>query len=229
MSPHCSYEGSSMLHPVTLPWPLSTAWSLHTVHTLTKSNTKEPWLESFPSDSRPFYYESQWLLASHRAFCSYKIMVFNYREKLLIFFYQHILDNIKSLFLNCIGLECLIFKIVIWKLRGELSWKNWHEELRSENIKKKIRHDGVCYNPVPGKQGQTDSCGSLSSQPNLLGNFPARKRPCPKTNKWINKQQTRSRPRRRMTEATGIEGWVVPVQARKCCGFFPPSVVNKDF
>lgn len=204
------------------------AWALCTVHTLTKSNTKESCLESFPSDLRHVYYESQCLLASHRAFCSYKNMVFNYREKRLIFSYQHISTQIKSLFLNCIGLGCLIFKIVIWKLRRELSCKNWLEDLGSApRIHMKNQAWCVCYDPVPGKQGQADSCRSLSSQLNLLGHFPARKRPCPKTNKQINKQQTRSRPKWQNDRSNwhwrlggASPGTVVPVQARKWCGFF---------
>lgn len=154
-------------------------------------------------------------------------MVFNYREKRLIFSYQHISTHIKSLFLNCIGLGCLIFKIVIWKLRRELSCKNWLEDLGSApRIHMKNQAWCVCYDPVPGKQGQADSCRSLSSQLNLLGHFPARKRPCPKTNKQINKQQTRSRPKWRMTEATDIGGWEVPVQARWCQSRHVSGVVS---
>lgn len=145
-------------HPCYIQWLYRGLWAQHDPLALCtcsqKATPKNPGWNPSPQIRDLFYYESQWLLASHRAFCSYKIMVFNYREKLLIFFYQHILDNIKSLWLNCIGLECLIFKIVIWKFRRELSWKNWHGYLGSAPRKyfKKIRHDGVCYNPVQGSR-----------------------------------------------------------------------------
>lgn len=121
-----------MLHPVTLLWPLNTQHEPFALYIRSqKATPKNPVWNPSSSDLRHVYYESQCLLASHRAFCSYKNMGFNYRKKLLIFSYQHISTHIKSLFLNCIGLECLIFKIVIWKLRRELSWKNWLEDLGS--------------------------------------------------------------------------------------------------